>query len=146
MFHYVDCRLRLHSSDSTRGKIHIVSEQQCCIRLHLQPSGKWLRCPFKAKQTIVSPNNPQSDTGSDTQDTNTMTSAAAGSWQQNGGSMEQWENVPVCYLELPNTHKYTNTYNADVEKDLQVGPQTQILYKKTSHLKLSWFTHRQNID
>ena len=54
MIHYVDCRLRLHSSDSTGGKIHIVSEQQRRIRLRLQPSGKWLRCPFKAKHTIVS--------------------------------------------------------------------------------------------
>ena len=36
------------------GKIHIVSKQQRRIRRHLQPSAKWLRCPFKAKHTIVS--------------------------------------------------------------------------------------------
>lgn len=65
-------------------------------------------------------NNPQSDAGSDTQDTNTMTSAAAASRQQNGGSTQQWENVPVCSLERPNAHKYTNTFNTDVEASAQI--------------------------
>lgn len=84
-------------------------------------------------------NNPQSDAGSDTQDTNTMTSAAAGSRQQTAGSTEQWENVPVCSLEHPNAHKYTNTYNTDMEG-------TQILYKKTTHIKLTAFILNLNKD
>lgn len=71
---------------------------------------------FQGETHHCFPNNPQSDTGSDTQDTNTMTSAAAASWQQNDGSMEQWENVPVCSLEHSSTHKHTNTHNADVDK------------------------------
>lgn len=76
-------------------------------------------------------NNPQSDAGSDTQDTNTMTSAAAASRQQNAGSTQQWENVPVCSLERPNAHKYTNTFNTDVEAS------AQILYNKKLHIRLT---------
>ena len=59
-------------------------------------------------------NNPQSDAGSDTQDTNTMTSAAAASRQQNGGSTEQWENVPLSSLEHPNAHKYTKKHSVQM--------------------------------
>ena len=83
-------------------------------------------------------NNPQSDAGSDTQDTNTMTSAAAASRQQNGGSTRQWENVPVCSLERPSAHKYTNTLNTDVEAS------AQILYNKKLHIKLTAASEDKN--
>lgn len=112
MIHYVDSELRLHSSGSAGEKIHIVSGQQRCMRLRLQPSGKWLRCPFKAKHAIVSLtiHNLTQEVIHRTQIQ--WTSLAAGSRQQNGGSTEQWENVPVCSLEHPNAHKH----NADVER------------------------------
>lgn len=54
---------------------------------------------FQGETHHCSTNNPQSDAGSDTQDTNTMTSAAASWRQQNGGSTAQWENVAVFSLE-----------------------------------------------
>lgn len=55
MIHYSDSGAQAAFKWQHRGgKIHIVSKQQRCIRRHLQPSAKWLRCPFKAKHTIVS--------------------------------------------------------------------------------------------
>lgn len=60
---------------------------------------------FQGKTHHCFPNNPQSDAGSDTQDTNTMTNVAVGARQQNSGSTEQWENVPVCSLEHMQIHK-----------------------------------------
>ncbi len=88
-------------------------------------------------------NNPQSDTGSDTQDTNTMTSAAAGSRQQHGGSTEQWENVPACSVEQPNT----STTPAQTHTQHRCGTQTQILYgkKKTSLIKLAAFKIKKTL-
>lgn len=77
---------------------------------------------FQGETYYCLPNNPQSDAGSDTQDTNTMTSMAAGWRQQNAGSMEQWEKVSVS------SHKYTNTYNTYKE--------TQILDVETYNRQL----------
>lgn len=66
-------------------------------------------------------NNPQSDAGSDTQDTNTMTSVAAASRQQNGGSTEQWESVPVS-TQCTQTHtmwkRLASTDKDTVQKDI----------------------------
>lgn len=75
---------------------------------------------FQGETHHCFPNNPQSDTGSDTQDTNTMTSVAADWRQQNGGSKGQWENVPVC------TCQYTNTPGSH-GKDLQASTEILVL-------------------
>lgn len=65
-----------------------------------------MRCPSQGETRHCSTNNPQSDAGSDTQDTNTMSSAAAAPRQQSGGE----GNGPNVHNAQPCTDTSGQTY------------------------------------